>query len=165
VDTRERERERTSSGLDIRRELLDAPGGRELIAGFEAEVMGLYPFWNPSIGPSARPEEFNPPEGGFFVVYVDGRAVACGGFKRLDDGVAEIKRMYTVPEMRGRGLARRILQHLEQQARAAGYERLRLDTGERQPHALALYRSTGYYEIPDYNGNPPASYWFEKQLR
>jgi GNAT superfamily N-acetyltransferase len=151
--------------LVIQREPLDAPAGRALITAFEAEVMALYPLWNPALGPSARPDEFEPPGGAFFVAYLGDPAVACGGFKRLDRRTAEIKRMFTAPELRGRGVARRMLAHLEEQAREADYELLRLDTGERQPHALALYRSAGYYEIPDYNQNPPASYWFEKSLR
>jgi GNAT superfamily N-acetyltransferase len=153
------------SKVDLRPERLDGPAGRRLIAAFESEVMALYSEWNPSLGPSARADELEPPAGGFFVAYVEERAVACGGFKRLDERTAEIKRMYTVPEVRGRGLARVVLDRLESEARGAGYELVRLDTGEHQQHALSLYRSAGYYEIPDYNQNPPASYWFEKSLR
>jgi GNAT superfamily N-acetyltransferase len=157
--------EGATAQVEIRRESLDAGAGRDLIASFESEVMQLYPNWDSSIGPSARADELEGPTGGFFVAYVDGRAVACGGFKRLDHRTGEVKRMYTMPEMRGRGIARLILERLEREARESGYERVRLDTGEHQQHALSLYRSAGYYEIPDYNANPPASYWFEKSLR
>ena len=56
------------------------------------------------------------------------------------------------------------MQRLEQEARARGYDRLRLDIGDRQPEAMALYRRLGYSEIPDYNGNRYASHWLEKRL-
>jgi GNAT superfamily N-acetyltransferase len=155
---------RDMRGEGFRREPLDGAAGRRLIEAFHEEVRAIYPFWSPSVGPSADPEEFEPPWGGFFVLYTGGRAVGCGGFKRLDDRTAEIKRMYVAPEMRGRGIARNILVRLEQEAREAGYALARLDTGDKQPEALHLYRSAGYREIPDYNGNPAASYWFEKPL-
>jgi GNAT superfamily N-acetyltransferase len=69
-----------------------------------------------------------------------------------------------VPEARRRGHARRLLTALEDAARALGYERVRLDTGARQPHARALYTSAGFKPIPDYNDNPKAAYWGEKVL-
>ena len=72
--------------------------------------------------------------------------------------------MYVVPEARSRGHARRLLYALEDAARELGYVRVRLDTGPLQPHARALYESEGYREIPDYNDNPYASFWGEKEL-
>jgi GNAT superfamily N-acetyltransferase len=149
---------------EFRREPLDGRAGRRLLAAFQSEVKEIYPFWSPAVGPTAEPQEFRSPDGGFFVVYAAGQPIGCGGFKRLDARTAEIKRMYVAPEARGRGLGRRILERLEGGARAAGYTSVRLDTGDKQPEALRLYRSAGYREIPDYNGNPAASYWFEKQL-
>ena len=83
---------------------------------------------------------------------------------RLGDGLAEIKRMFVVPDGRSRGHARRLLRGLEDAARRLGYSRVRLDTGPKQPHAKALYESAGYVEIPDYNANPKATYWAEKPL-
>ena len=114
--------------------------------------------------PSAAPEEMTPPTGDFLVLYDGEEALACGGVKRLHDGVAEIKRMWVVPEARSRGHARRLLVALESAARDLGYLRVRLDTGRLQPHARVLYLSEGYEEIDDYNANPYASYWFEKRL-
>ena len=72
--------------------------------------------------------------------------------------------MYVVPEARGRGLGARLLQRLEDEARRLGYRRLRLDTGAALTPAQGLYRRAGYHEIPDYNGNKAASFWFEKRL-
>jgi GNAT superfamily N-acetyltransferase len=157
--------EEASPQEEFRQEPLDGRAGRRLLAAFHAEVTEIYPFWSPAVGPTAEPEEFRSPSGGFFIVYSADRPIGCGGFKRLDPRTAEIKRMYVAPEARGRGLGRRILERLEAGARKAGYAFVRLDTGDKQPEALRLYRSAGYGEIPDYNGNPAASFWFEKSLR
>ena len=148
----------------LREEPADGAAGKSLLGGFEAEIATLYPNWDPSIGPSANPDEFAPPAGCFLIAYEDGLALGCGGFKRLDEGSAEIKRMFVAPAARGRGVARLILRELERVAGARGYARVRLDTGAAQPHALALYRSEQYRAIGDYNGNPFATHWFEKPL-
>jgi GNAT superfamily N-acetyltransferase len=149
--------------VEIRREPADGPAARPLVKAMEEEMDALY---GGSIldWPSATPADFGPPGGVFVVVYEDGRPVACGGVKRLGPEVGEIKRMYVVPDARSRGHARRLLDGLEAAARELGYVRTRLDTGDRQPHALALYESAGYRGIGDYNGNPFASYWAEKAL-
>jgi GNAT superfamily N-acetyltransferase len=105
-----------------------------------------------------------PPTGIYLVGTVDETVVGGGGFRHLEDGLAEIKRMYVVPDWRGRGLARALLHELEDRARAAGYRRARLDTGPRQPHAQQLYEHEGYHPIPAYNENPFASFWGEKDL-
>lgn len=131
---------------------------------FIAEIGALYPGWLPSRGPSAVAEDFTPPAGRFVVAYVDGEPVACGGLKRIEPRAGEIKRLYVVPDMRRLGLARRLLDHLEGVARAEGYEAVRLDTGPQQPQARRLFAAAGYREIPDYNGNPYAGFWFEKEL-
>ena len=98
------------------------------------------------------PADFEPPNGVYFIVYdADERPVATGGWRRQDanhegnrDGDAELKRMYVVADMRGRGLARRMLAALEEDARAAGRSRMVLETGTKQPEAIALYTSCGY---------------------
>lgn len=113
---------------------------------------------------SADPEVLSPPGGGFVIVDVDRRAAACGGFKRFDSDAGEIKRMYVRPEVRGRGLGRVLLDALEERLREVGYSVARLDTGDRQPQARRLYLGAGYREIPDYNDNPLAAFWFEKEL-
>jgi GNAT superfamily N-acetyltransferase len=142
------------------------PPASDLIEAMVDDLVPLYGRIDRPGTPTAGPEEFGPP-GGAFVVGFDerDRPVCGGGIKRLAPGVAEIKRMYVAPPARGRGVARALLAALEDAARALGYERLRLDTGPKQPHAEALYRSAGYAPIPDYNGNPAASFWGEKPLR
>ena len=97
-------------------------------------------------------------------LYEDGEPVAGGGLRRLEDDVAEIKRMFVEPAARGRGHGRRVLYELEAVAVELGYRRLRLDTAQSMTTAIALYRGAGYRDIPDYNGNSYASYWGEKVL-
>ena len=84
--------------------------------------------------------------------------------KRLDERACEIKRMYVVPEARGRGVGRVLLAALEELARDLGYPVARLDTGAEQPGAQRMYERAGYAPVPDYNGNPYASFWGEKRL-
>lgn len=98
------------------------------------------------------PADFDPPRGLFAVAYdEDGTAVATGAWRAREggevghaDGDAELKRMYTVPAARGRGLARGMLAFLEDEARRAGRLRVILETGVEQPEALALYAASGY---------------------
>jgi GNAT superfamily N-acetyltransferase len=147
-------------------EPFDSPAARLLLASFMAEIAALYPGWEPSRGPSAKADDFVAPGGAFLVAYDgNGRPVACGGLKRLDEATAEIKRVYVAPEARGAGVGRRLLAALEDVARERGYDVVRLDTGADQPGALRLFRTAGYRQIADYNDNPFARYWFEKQLR
>jgi GNAT superfamily N-acetyltransferase len=114
--------------------------------------------------PKAGPAELSPPGGAFLVGWHGDQPVCCGGVKRLDELVCEIKKMYIVPALRGKGIARRLLGALEDCARGLGYERARLDTGPKQLSARGLYESEGYTEIADFNGNPVAVFWGEKPL-
>ena len=78
----------------------------------------------------------------------DGTPVGCGALRELEAGVAEIKRMYVVPEARGRGISRAVLTALEAAAADRGWTTLRLETGPRQPEAIGLYEGAGYRAIP-----------------
>lgn len=117
--------------------------------------------------------EFAPPNGLFLVGYLDGEPVASGGWRAHDgdepdfaDGDAEVKRMYVMPSARGRGFARAILAELERTAAAAGRVRIVLESGTAQPEAIALYRSSGYLEIPTFGEYrcEPDSRCFGKKL-
>jgi GNAT superfamily N-acetyltransferase len=114
--------------------------------------------------PRAGPAELSPPGGAFVVGYHEERPACCGGVKRLDELRCEIKKMYVVPQLRGRGVARALLHELEHAARGLGYDLARLDTGPKQLSARALFESEGYVEVPDFNGNPVAVFWGEKPL-
>jgi GNAT superfamily N-acetyltransferase len=147
-------------------EPFDAPDVQALTAAQQREMAGLYEG-EADIGPSRDAAMFVEPVGVFVVIRDDaGRAIGCGGVTRFDDTRAELKRMYVVPEARGRGLGRRLLVALEAEARRLGYRALVLETGDRQAEALGLYTSSGFERIPCY---PPydsreLSLCFEKEL-
>ena len=140
------------------------PPATDLVAAMVDELVPLYGKIDVPEAPSATAENFSPPGGAFVVLYDGDRAIAGGGIKRLDDEACEIKRMYVVPDRRGEGLARRLLEELEAAAIRLGYAVARLDTGEHQPHAQHLYESAGYERIENFNANPFASFWGEKPL-
>lgn len=151
--------------IDIRLADPTAFASTALVQAMEAEIEATYADTPGSIhSVGAGPGVLTPPAGAFLVVYQGERPVGCGGLKRLGERTCEIKRMYILPEARGRGLAERLLGALEEQSRGLGYSVARLDTGNRQPAAKHLYERNGYREIPDYNGNTQASFWFEKDL-
>ncbi|MEU6476069.1 GNAT family N-acetyltransferase [Streptomyces sp. NPDC047017] len=119
--------------------------------------------------------DFRPPNGTYLIAYdEDGTPVASGGWRRQDangagheDGDAELKRMFVIASMRGRGLARRILAALEDDARDAGRVRMVLETGDQQPEAIALYTSSGYEPCVKfgYYREYESSMCFAKRLR
>ena len=150
--------------IEVRAEPADGPVARRLLDDVVRELEGLYGPIADGRTPTALPAEMSPPGGGFVVLYEDDRPVGGGGVKRFDDGIAEIKRMYVVPDARSRGHARRLLGALEDTARGLGYPMARLDTGPLQQHARRLYESTGYREIGNYNRNELAAWWGEKSL-
>ena len=96
----------------------------------------------------------------------DGLPVACAAIRELESSVAEIKRVYVVPPFRRRGLARWLLAELERHAVESNFQLLRLETGRRQPEALALYEVCEYAQIAPYGRHvgDPMSVCFEKVL-
>jgi putative acetyltransferase len=84
------------------------------------------------------------------VAYQDDEPVGCGAFKEFEPDAVEIKRMFVQPTYRQQGVARAVLQELEQWASELGYARCVLETGKRQPEAIALYQRSGYAFTPNY---------------
>jgi GNAT superfamily N-acetyltransferase len=152
------------SGVRFERCDPEAVPASELLAEMRVELNDVYETFSRLDNPPLRPAELRPPGGVYLVGYDGADAVAGGGFRRLDEGVAEIKRMYVRPWARSRGLARSLLAALEEAAVQLGYTVARLDTGPKQTHGLALYRSAGYVDVPPYNDNPFACFWGEKPL-
>jgi GNAT superfamily N-acetyltransferase len=150
--------------LTLVEEPFGGPGATVLFPKYVAAIQQLYPEWGPQVPPTLTAEDVEPPRGCWLVAYRDSEPVGCAALKRLDLDAAELKRLFVVPEARGTGIARALIARLEQIGREAGYAAIRLDTGARQPGAAALFRSSGYHEIGDYNGNPAAAFWFQKSL-
>jgi GNAT superfamily N-acetyltransferase len=153
--------------LSVRAIALDQEPAASLVGAMREEMAELYEGLDldePRM-PRAGPAELGPPDGAFLVGFDPaGRAVCCGGVKRLSEEACEIKRMYVVPEARGLGTGRELLAALEGAARELGYRVARLDTGPRQPKAERMYRRAGYEPIDNFNANPVASFFGEKQL-
>jgi ribosomal protein S18 acetylase RimI-like enzyme len=134
------------------------PYGHPDVLRLVEEVQAIYVerYGSPDETP-LDPLMFEPPTGSFFVGYLDGEPVASGAWRRTtaavvpglgpDDLVAEVKRMYVAPRAQRRGLARRVLAHLEATAAASGVRALVLETGTAQPEAIALYESAGYTPV------------------
>ena len=144
---------------------MDSDVGAPLVRAQWRELLERYGV------PDADPDDLQadhlaPPHGVFLVAWVDGDAVGCGGIRQYDEATGEIKRMYTKPEARRRGISRVVLEALEARARAVGYTRLVLETGIRQPEAIALYESSGYASIEPYGfyKNAPGSRCYAKPL-
>jgi len=136
------------------------PVAQELIERVQQEYVLRY--GGPDETP-VDPAEFTPPYGLFLVAHGEsGSVLGCGGWRAHGDGAAEIKRMYVVPEARGRGVARALLAELERTAAAAGRPQIELFTGSRQPEAVELYVSSGYMPVPGYGpyrDEPDARYY------
>ncbi|HMC38355.1 MAG TPA: GNAT family N-acetyltransferase [Acidimicrobiales bacterium] len=134
--------------MEIRQASLLDPAVGPLLAGLEEEYAARYGD-NHELSRTTA-EEFDPPAG-CFLVLVDGEVTtAGGGYRAHAEGTCEVKRMWTHPAYRRRGLAQRVLTELEVRAAAAGYRRLVLETGPMQPEAAALYQQRGYRRIETY---------------
>jgi GNAT superfamily N-acetyltransferase len=152
--------------IDFRTARVDDGDGAALAQAMRDEIAEIYEglaLDGPDM-PKAGAQELSAPGGTFLVGYSDGAAICCGGVKRLPDGSCEIKKMYVVPDARGKGVARALLYALEDAARGLGYTVVRLDTGPRQPGAQHLYESEGYVQIENFNANPVATFFAEKAL-
>lgn len=101
------------------------------------------------------------------VIYLNNQPIGCGAIKQFESDCMEVKRMYTLPEFRGQGLATKILIELENWAFELGYKKCVLETGKRQPEAIQLYKKNGYKTIPNYGQytNVENSVCFEKDLK
>lgn len=144
---------RGRTGVRFERVPITHPDARSLIEEVQAEYVRRYGGQDESPIDAA---EFDDPQGQFFVGYLDDVPVTTGAWRRSAvralgaEGTAEVKRMYVVPSAQRRGLARLMLAHLENTAAEAGIEVMVLETGAKQPEAIALYLSSGYEPIPGF---------------
>jgi GNAT superfamily N-acetyltransferase len=143
----------------------EEPHARYCLAEYYAEINRRFPSgFDPAEALPADPDSFRPPRGIFVVATLHSEAVGCGGLKLHADRVAEVKRLWVSSTVRGLGLGRRLLGDLERRAREHGSETIRLDTNASLTEAIAMYGSAGYRQVPPYNAEPYADYWFEKRL-
>ena len=131
---------------------LSTPDARAMERACSDDIMVRYGSDVPEEPLDAAP--FSPPSGTFVLAYleVDGgdrSAVGCAGIRPVEgvNATCELKRMFVAPEARGRGVARALLERLEEEAVALGYSTMWLETGTEQPEAIALYESHGYEPI------------------
>jgi putative acetyltransferase len=132
--------------IRISTEPFDSVDARRLIAALDEHLASRYSA-DQRFGPNLKPEHLEAGIGTFVVARTDGRAVGCGALRKLDGSTAEVKRMYVEPQLRGRGVATEILDHLEDAARGFGVTRLVLETGIYQAEAIALYRRAGFAPV------------------
>jgi putative acetyltransferase len=132
--------------ITIATEPFDSADAQRLIAALDEHLSSRYPP-EQRFGPNLKPEQIAAGLGTFVVARLDGRPVGCGALRKLDKTTAEVKRMYVEPDVRGRGVANDILDHLEDVAHGLGVHRLVLETGIYQAEAIALYRRAGFGPI------------------
>jgi len=133
--------------LRICRERVESLVAQDLIAALNAELLERYPEDGSADHFRLESHEVTPGRGSFLVAYEEAVPIGCGAVRRIEAGVAEVKRMYVAPAVRGRGVGRALLAALEAEARDLGATRLVLDTGPRQPEAIALYERAGFVHI------------------
>jgi len=120
--------------------------------------------FDPALSISAGASELTPPAGLMLVAYLRQEPVGCGALKFHADAPSELKRMWVAPRIRGLGLGQRLLHELERHAKEAGVATLRLETNRSLTSAIAMYRRSGYQEVPAFNDEPYAHHWFEKEI-
>lgn len=156
------------SDIRVTKENPTEAAATELIKALSAELKALYPNSHGGDGAGAfKPQDVMIPRATFVVAWDGDQPVGCGALRPMDEPeIAEVKRMFVLPEVRGKGISRVILAALENQAREFGYKTLRLETGVHQKEAMGLYASSGYQLIPCYGNyvNEPLSRCYEKSL-
>lgn len=141
-----------------------APAQWAMTHYFEELAVRLPEGFDPGNALEEATAAFGPPRGLFLLAVAGGEVLGCGALQHLDDDTAEVKRMWVSPSSRRRGVGRRLLARLEDEARLAGRTRVVLDTNGSLTEALSLYRRQGYTSVARYNDNPCAQHWFAKAL-
>jgi GNAT superfamily N-acetyltransferase len=133
---------------DVRTASLASPAAAALIAALDEEIQARYRRPLDAFYFSLGDDEVGPGRGAFALAWVGGRAVGCGAVRLIDDDIAELKRMYVLPESRRQGVAAAVLRFLEREAVDLGASRMVLETVTTPPDAIAVYRHAGYQHIP-----------------
>lgn len=138
-----------------------------LIDELVSELTSRYADRDDDEATSFHPEDVMVPRSAFLLATINGAPVGCGALRPINDEVAELKRMYVRKEARGEGVGRALLAELERLAIGFGYHRLVLETGVRQPEAIALYEGRGFARIANYAdyADNPLSVCFGKEIK
>ena len=139
------------------------PAVRRLVAELDRLQTSLYPAESNHLDPI---EVLEGSDVTFLAAFVGGEAVGCGAVKRMPGRYGEIKRVFVDPAARRRGVGRAMMEALETDLLTHGIDLARLETGVRQPEALALYEHSGYVRIPPFGDyrEDPLSVFLEKRL-
>ena len=142
-----------------------SPPARTLIEALNAELSSRYPEEG-ACHFRLDAHEVADGQGAFLIAFQSGKPVGCGAVRRIEARTGELKRMFVVPEERGRGVGRAILNALESEAQALGVSRLMLETGVRQSEAIALYQRAGFSRIAPFGEyvDSPLSVCMAKEL-
>ena len=153
----------TSAAVEVRPLAPSDPRVRRLVGELDRLQLSLYPAESNHLDPIETLARDNVT---FLAAFVGAEVVGCGAVKRMPGRYGEIKRMYVDPDARGRGVGRALVEALESSLLADGIEVARLETGTRQPEALALYERCGYVRIPQFGDyrEDPLSVFLEKRL-
>ncbi len=137
-----------------------------LLRKLSAEIAGRYFDMGDDGSGSFSLNDALVPRSTFIVACLDGQPVGCGALRPMDFESAEVKRMFVAANARRLGIGRRILVELERLADDFGYRVMRLETGHRQPEAIALYERYGFHRIPPFGKyvDNPVSICFEKRV-
>jgi DNA-binding MarR family transcriptional regulator len=141
------------------------PDAQHCLSAYAAELADrLEGGFDPTRTRPVGMADMSPPQGLLLVASLHAEPVGCGALRLHDNHSAEIKRMWVAPAARGLGLGRRLITELETHARGHRVRVLRLDTNRALAEAIALYRSSGYLDVPRFNDEPYSDHWFEKTL-
>lgn len=152
------------AAVEIRLESPTSPGAKYCLDSYFTEIGRRFEAgFDPSRSPTPV-AAFRPPRGYFLVAWLYGDPVGCAGL-RFGPTYAEVKRMWVAPQTRGLGIGRRLLERIEELTRRRRLPIVRLETNRALTEAQSLYRKQGFREVPAFNAEPYAHFWFEKSLR
>lgn len=120
--------------------------------------------FDPGTGLPADARDMTPPHGAFVIARRRGEPIGCGALIFHADATASLRRMWVARSMRGLGVGGRLLGELERVAREKSASVIRLETNRALREAIALYRRSGYVEVPAFNDERYAHHWFEKRI-
>jgi ribosomal protein S18 acetylase RimI-like enzyme len=146
--------------------LVEIDQARELFREYEVWLNLDLCFQNFEKELAELPGAYAPPTGRLLLAFADNKLAGCVALRKMTDEVCEMKRLFLRPEFHGKGLGRKLAQRIIDEARAIGYQRMRLDTlSEQMGSAIGLYRALGFKEIAPYYENPvPGALFMELTL-